>query len=614
MAELMGICGADSRTTQRIVDRMRRHVAPTAPPVVDTWCADGLGLLSFRHAAVNPRPQPVANADASLLLAMDGEVFPAEPDAPDAGAAYVLRLYEQHGEAAFRKLTGSFSVAVYRPADGRLMLVTDPFFSRPVYHCRMGQALVFSSRFNALVACGALDGGRLDMTAVMQLFTFQHCQYRSTLYREARAMLPASVLTFEHGRVTTRKYWRLSYEPDPGDEGEFAERLADGIRRSVAARTRGDARLGVLLSGGLDARTLVAASSAPMRAYTVADYANREVRIARRVARAKGWPHVFLPRPDGHHLRTMDEAIELAGGMGRFDNAHFLNQLKRPARQCDAFFVEELMDALFKGVYWQQRKPVRGLRVPWPGHRRHSWRGIEEQILRIDCKSTYPSAPWRLFREPWRSRWREIMYATIREQLADADASNPYDAVAHVGGLVSLGRVAAFMNVTCLRPYAEYRSLCLDSALLDLATRMPVKYRMGGRVFVQALKLLDPRLWAIPYANTGMRVDAPEAIAWVARLALELPVQVRKRLGLMPRTHTNESWPDRGELLRTPGFREVLDDTVSDPACLPADVFDRHRLLRLIREHVTGHRRHVRALLSLITFGRWFREYGPSNL
>ncbi len=622
----MGICGADAATTRRVLDAMAAHVGTGAGRCCDRREVPAFGLLRFHHGVVEPAPQTVAGEDERLLIAADGEVFErgrlrADLESaghrfrhPESSAELLLHLYEQHGDRAFRIANGSFSAAIYDLRERRLLLVTDPFFSRPIFYCRLGDALVFSSRFNCLVACGALDGGSLDVTAVMQMFTFQHCQYTNTHYSEAKAMPAAGVLEFRNGELAVRKYWRLQYEALDCSEDEFAEGLADGFRHSAAARTSGRARKGVLLSGGLDARALVAASEAPMRSYTVADWFNREARIARRIARVKGWRHEFLRRSPGHYTAILDQAVELAGGMARFDSCHFLGQFDGIGNECDVLFVEELMDALFKGVYWASMKPVRGLRIPWPHQKHHTFGGIEEQILRIDCKSTFPSHPWTFFREPWRKRYREIMYATIREQMDDADADDPNDVVAHVGGFVSPGRVEAFMNLTCLRPYTEYRSMCLDRRLLELSTAMPVAFRRGGRVFKKALKLLDPQLWSIPYANTGVRVDAPPLLAWAAQLLGEVPLAALRTCRLVPRTTTNESWPERGELLRTPPFREMLNAMLNDEEAIPPDLFDLGRLRQLVAEHMSHRRRHVRALMCLITFGHWFKRFGPGGL
>ena len=622
MAELMGICGAPPDRIRQTLDHMARHVSRTAKLLVDRYESPGLGLLRFHHGVINAGPQPVFNEDGSMLAALEGELFDQQGprrelaraghrfrhEAGDAELA--LHLYEQEGEAAFGALRGSYAIVLYALPVRRLLIVTDRFFSRPIFYCRWGEALAFSSRFNALMTCGALDGGRLDMTGVMQFFTFQHAQYESTFYQEAKAMLPASVLDFEAGRLTQRRYWRLRYDPEPGSAGDFAERLTEGLRAAARRMTCDAPRKGVMLSGGVDSRLVAAAADRRMAAYTVGEWENRELKTARRVAQAKGLRHVILLRPPDHYARILDDAVELAGGMARFDECQFLGLLDPVRPECDVLFIEDLMDALFKGHYWSRRLSVRGIQVPLPGQARFRRPGIEEQLLRLPAKGMLPSSPWLIFREPWRARYRDILYASIREQMADAQTDNPYNLAEHVGGLASLGR--AMLNVSCVRTHLEYRALSLDGDLLELAAHTPVRYRAGGILVREALRRLDGRLYAIPCGNTGMRFDVPSSAAWAYRMAAEARLSVLKRLGRLPLTATNESWPDRGEVLRTPAFRSILGQTLCDPRAFDPSLFDAARLRQLLDEHSSRRRHHMRMLLCLLTFGRWFRQHGPA--
>jgi asparagine synthase (glutamine-hydrolysing) len=627
VAELMGICGADPEAVRRVLDLMQSGVDCSLGLRAERWEADALGLLRFHHGAINPQPQPVRNEDSTLLAAMDGELFDTaglrarltraghalQPAGSDA--ELVLHLYEEQGERAFRDLCGSFSACLYDRRARCLTLATDRFFSRPIFYCLFGGALVFSSRFNTLVTCGALAGGRLNMTAVMQLFTFQHVQHTDTHYREALAMPAASVLHFEGGRIAAvHRYWQPVYGGHRLGSRDWEAELADALREAARKMTADPLRKGVLLSGGMDSRTLVAAAPPVLTAYTVGDSINREVHFARRVARAKGIPHVFLRREPDHYARLLDESVALSGGMRRFDHAHFLGHLERLRQDCDVAFVEEQMDILFKGWYWTRRWRVRGLEVPCPAVARFAADDIEGQILRMECKSLCGCRPWLLFREPWRSRYEGMMRASVRAQLDDAGPSDPYNMVEHVGGLVSPGRTDAFANITCLRPALEYRSMCFDPQLLELALAMPVQLRMNGRALHGALRRLSPRLYAIPYANTGLRLDAPAWLGWSWRACREAERLALRRLGIGRRWQTAESWPNRSELLRTPPLRDVLESTLADDRALPTELFDRAQVDRLQREHLSGRWNHMRTLLLLLTFGRWFRTHGPASV
>jgi hypothetical protein len=619
----MGICGADAGTIRRTLDRMASRIDCGGGLRTDRWEGDGLGLLRFHHGAINPDPQPVHGERGNLLLAMDGEVFDCAEkrrELQTAGhrftregddAEFVLRLYEEKGERALADLTGSYSLLIYERPPRRLLLVTDRFFSRPIYYCLADGVLAFGSRFNALVA-GTVRGGRLDMASVMQMFALQSPLHTRTHYREVKAMAPASVLSFQHGRVTTRKYWMLRYDARRAPLEEHVERLTDALRHSARRMTADGCRKCVMLSGGLDSRALAAATDGEMHAYTVGDSVNREVALAHRVARLKGWPHTFLRRTPDHYARMLDEAVELTGGMARFDDCQFLGLLGPVERDCDVIFIEEPMGTILKGIYWDRWISLRGTRVPLPIVKGASWEGIEEQILAVDVDSLMPARPWLLFRDPWRSRYRDIVRASVREVMDDRCLHNPRDAVEYVRGTASLGRLSAFANVTCVRPYLEYRSFCLDGDLLELAARMPVSCRANARALRRALKHLAPRLHAVPDANTGLRPDAPHALGWASLLCRETLRLVGRKLRLVPPTYTHESWPDRGELLRVPPLRPLLKKTLCSEDCFPPDVFDTGRLRQIYEEHVSRHRHYMRTLLCLLSFGRWFQNYGPS--
>jgi hypothetical protein len=129
----------------------------------------------------------------------------------------------------------------------------------------------------------------------------------------------------------------------------------------------------------------------------------------------------------------------------------------------------------------------------------------------------------------------------------------------------------------------------------------------------KAIRLLDGRLSAIPYANTGMRLDVPDGVSWLHWLGGEAFRLALKKAGLRPSTHTNESWPDRGELIRAPEFRAVLENTLSDRECLEPSVFDSQRLIKVLGEHMRRRHHYTALLLCLLTFGRWFKQHGPGT-
>jgi asparagine synthase (glutamine-hydrolysing) len=147
------------------------------------------------------------------------------------------------------------------------------------------------------------------------------------------------------------------------------EGLANAFSKAVAGRTRGNHRLGILLSGGVDSRSVLAADHEGRIsvAFTLGDFENQELQIARKIAATKGCRHVFLHRNLDHYARLVDEAVSIGDGLYRFDHAHYLGFFEQIRKEVDILFNGLFLDNFFNGdrlprVNWR----VVGKRVSLP--------------------------------------------------------------------------------------------------------------------------------------------------------------------------------------------------------------------------------------------------------
>ena len=623
MSDVMGICGATPHDVACVLDRMRDHMRRWACLRCESWSKHGFGLLQFSPDTRQGLPKRLAE-EHGTVAAMAGELLgqrtvARQGDIRPQGAVaesdieFVLTLYRQQGWRALRHLNGTFALVFHEPG-GRLVLATDRQVSYPLFYRRFETGFMFSTRFNALLTAGGGRSAELDIAAVMEFMTLQDVQLDLTFVRQVRALPAGSVLTWEGGEPLIRRYRQVGHGREAGSLQECAEALAGALRCAASRQSRGIERGGVFLSGGLDSRLTAAALDRPMTAFTVGDWCGPEVRTARRVARSRGWPHVFLQRQADHYARILAKAVDLTGGMQRFDHCHFLGHMDRVRRECRVAFVEEPMDVLFKGHYWHRRLNFRGIKIPIPGAQPLGEKDLVAMLLRLDVKSTFPSFPWKLFREPWRSGYWSIMRHTLGRLIADAPGRDSRVVLEHAAGRGSYGRTSSFANLACLRPYLNARALCLDNEVLDVSLNTPPRYRTDDRLVVLALRRLAPELAAMPLARSGLRPDTPDWLAWLAQMGAETAFRARKACGAVPAGYTRESWPDRGELLRAGALHHILESTLTDQESFPDELFDRSYLRRLYVEHKARQKDHRWLLLCLLTFGTWFRRYGPASL
>ncbi|MDH4182987.1 MAG: asparagine synthase-related protein, partial [Nitrospinota bacterium] len=98
---------------------------------------------------------------------------------------------------------------------------------------------------------------RIDREALRDYLTFQFPMPGKTLFADVCELKPAHATVARHGELSTRRYWRVSYNLDQErDDQGFQSRCLELIQDSVAAHIVSDVPVGAYVSGGLDSSAL----------------------------------------------------------------------------------------------------------------------------------------------------------------------------------------------------------------------------------------------------------------------------------------------------------------------------------------------------------------------
>jgi Asparagine synthase (glutamine-hydrolyzing) len=582
----------------------------------DVWEDEHLIVARVHHAHTPPLPVLTDAADAHVIF--DGR--PRFPDDAAPGAAERwAAVRAQDGLAALPRLDGAFAAVLREPRRRAMTLVSDRFNSRPLFYREAGELFAFASQASLLLN---MPGARrrLDPIAVMQFLAFQSVVDERTFLDDVRALPPASSLECPGGGPP-RRYW--SWRP-PADDGRsvdaHAERLVAPLREATARMVDDGRGLALLLSGGLDARAVVACSPGPLPAITLADFDNKEVGLARAIAASRAFPFTFVRRHRDHHVGLVDLAVALGDGAHRYDNAQFAYLRSVLPSDITALATAYSFDRFLKGNSLpKRRKRLRG----WPLHRHDllplpdlAPRALAETSLVEHPHSLFGHAPiGEILREPYRGAiegvLRDTLEGILRQHWDDCpDAITRFEAVSFH---MMLGRFPAYLNVFSIRHFFEDRILTTHNALLDAIVATPPRLRLDGLAYRRALRRIAPDIWRITDGNTGM----PPGAHPLRLYARERAQSMRQRYGLGGRERplpdpafTERSWPNMAEMLRhRPAFAERVAKTIADFDALPPEIFDSAAITRLLEAHLAGRANHVWLLLLLVTFGTWHRRH-----
>jgi asparagine synthase (glutamine-hydrolysing) len=287
---------------RRLVTHSPRHVPE--PP----FCDDAICATRVRPAALGTGRQ--RSVEAGLAVWLDGEFYnrtqlarQCSPvpvgDVPLDDATLLLRLSRSHPDFSFlREINGMFAAVIYDSTEQKVHLISDRHGLRHLFWMRHDHSIAWASETKAMLAL-PLFTPRIDTSVLPDFLRLGHMLDTRT-WLAGVALLPAATrLTFDlrAARIDTARYWSWDeITPMMGrvDEEELAGEMGRRLRASVARRSRPGERVGLMLSGGLDSRALLAAMpdrGVPIHAVTFGRADCADVAIAAKAAALKGAVH-----------------------------------------------------------------------------------------------------------------------------------------------------------------------------------------------------------------------------------------------------------------------------------------------------------------------------------
>ena len=632
MAGIAGIVNAFPRPVAPMVEGLTRPLLLQPTSRAESWNDDRAAMCRVDIGTGVSRPQPIFNRDGTKCIVFYGECFDYDAQRRDLmqrghtfaeeddDAEFCLKLYEEHGDGAFSTLDGSFCFAILDSSKGEAILVSDRMGTRPLFYglTRDG-SLVFATQVSAVLSVPGIDR-QLDTSAVIEFCCLQRVVGTKTYHKGVRMLAPASALRYHAGKATLAPYWHFNYRPQAASANEYAHELADVLRRMGHRLMRGNPRVAMLLSGGLDARMALAAAEEQLECYTFGDYLNPEATTAQAIANARGFPFHFLTRDPDHYPNLVDRAVEIGNGMYGFNHAHGVGFVERIAAECDVITHGFAPELLFRGPNLPKlERRAFGVDLEKQLDPTLNERNLPQRMFRRSY-SLLGTRAVELFSPSVRKTLDETLLASAQEMISQAAkcSSNVYDQFLWPD-VYYHSRYPSMLFELCLRPFMKERSLVFGNEVLDLHLKMPVAMRKDNTVWLKAVALLNSKVAKVVNANTGFSPTTPAAVQSGIRKAKSklrrLPFAWRfandNSSRSVPAEFSPRSWPRFDRMIReNERLRQLIVDTLGDREALPADLFDHEQIKVLLDDHLAERGQYRIILFGLLTFGRWHKKHG----
>jgi asparagine synthase (glutamine-hydrolysing) len=240
---------------------------------VNTW-TNGRVALGHCGSAGDPNgPQPYVDRASGSAIVFDGRIDNLDEvkDALQIGrhdgatpAAIVLAAHLRWGEAAGGRLLGDFAFAIWDAPAGRLVCVRDPLGQRPLFYTVNAGATIVASDAHQVIAHPDVPAVPHEGILAEYLTSFV-TTVDETIWRDVYRLPQAHALVVSDGGLRVTRYWDfdlarvLRYRRAE----EYDEHFRELFTRAVECRMRGEPKVGIFLSGGIDSSAIagVAASA-----------------------------------------------------------------------------------------------------------------------------------------------------------------------------------------------------------------------------------------------------------------------------------------------------------------------------------------------------------------
>jgi asparagine synthase (glutamine-hydrolysing) len=620
---MCGIAGhIEKQPNPAALGRMLAGIAHRGPDGEGVWRGEsGPWRVSLGHRRLaiidlTSGAQPMGNADDSLVITYNGEVYnylQLRPPLEQSGHRFktssdtevIVHHFERHGEAGLRDLNGMFAFAIWDARNKRLVLARDRMGIKPLYYATLPDGgLVFASELAALLAHGGVDA-ELSVEGLASYFFSDYVHPPHTIVRRVHKLKPGHTVAWVDGRLEEpRPFWLPSGPmpaPSASDE-ELASQLWRRLEGAVDAQLIADVPVGIFLSGGIDSScvaTLAAQKAGSrMKAFSIG-FENAtfdESHYARLVAERLNVEHIVETLREQDLLDVVDLALDkLDEPMADPSLLPTFVLSRLAAKHVKVVVGGDGGDELWGGYPTYRAHVYAALYAHIPAWLRNEV--VPRALEHLPIDDRYQSLEWKLRR--FTERWDDDDVTRHLRWMSSIDRPELPMAIRGASGVTPATLTAAL-------PATSDRLARL--MLLDLVTYMPgsVLAKVDRASMAHGLEVRPPFLdndiasWALSLPSTyKVRRDRGKFLLKLAAKG-KLPDTVIER-------------PKKGfgiplaAWLRGP-LEGRIADVIKQSPIWDADVLNQSVFQEKNREHQAKKRDHSKPLWALIVLDRWVRR------
>lgn len=232
-------------------------------------------LLSMRRLSIidlNTGNQPIFNEDKSVVVIYNGEIYnyiELRKELINKGHKFytasdteiLVHLYEDEGIGFLARLNGMFAFALYDVVRKKLFLAKDRYGVKPLFYCLENGILVFSSELKPLSSYMKRKN-EINKQALSNYLSLSFIPEPLTIFEGIHRLPAGHYIEHNNNGLTVIEYFDLDFSKKIKiTETEAEKEISRLFEKAVERQLISDVPIAVMLSGGLDSRSILAAAT-----------------------------------------------------------------------------------------------------------------------------------------------------------------------------------------------------------------------------------------------------------------------------------------------------------------------------------------------------------------
>ncbi|MES2330142.1 MAG: asparagine synthase (glutamine-hydrolyzing) [Bacteroidota bacterium] len=514
----------------------------------------------------------------------------------------------EYGPVFFERLNGMFAIAAWHKSENTLYLSRDRFGIKPLYYWFNKKTIVFASEIKAIIKHPdySID---VDHDALNQYFTFQNVFTYNTLFKGVTMLPPANTVKInaQSSAVIHYSWWDFNFtNPDQTMSFEDATDLTKQyFERAVTRQMVSDVPIGSYLSGGMDSGSITSIVSKHVKRLTTftAGFDMSEVTGVEANYDERRDAELMANYFKTEHYEQVINAGDLSWSLPRL--VWHLEDL-RVGMSYPNYYISRLAskfvkvclqgtggDELYGGYPWRYYRIFRSLdQSEFFNNYYGFWQRLvsDDDKLKLFAADVYSKinvqSPREVFERVFTFN-KDLKYDNPEHHIEN---SLYFEIKTFLPGLLLVGDKLSMANGL------EERFPFLDNDLVDLAQKIPVRYKLGN---LENMKRIDENEFRMKSKIYQEFDDGKNVLRKAMSDFLPAKIINRKKQGF---SAPDESWY-RGE------NAEYIKKLLLSKKTVSYDFINPSYIEHIIHEHMDKRINHRLLLWSLMNFEWWCRIF-----